>query len=167
MAYSAISKPDIGDPTRKELFDGLIDNQADFQTRISAVEGSASKVIVFDMDIIRRQASTITGLVFYRAPAAFSLTAAVVAIYDAPAGLSGTLEIDVRKASSPDFSSDTSVFTTQPSLTSFTDYTESSNAVFKTDGTEDLSAGDYLRLDISQFPTGGILGRFKVHVYGE
>lgn len=169
MAYSAVSKPNVGDAVKKEVADGLIDNQADFDTRISSLEGSASKIVVFDSTIYNAStASSLTGIIFFRAASAFSLTAAVVSIYDTTGlSLSGTLSFDVQKASSPDFSSSTSVFTTKPSLTSFTSYTESSNAVFKTDGTEDIAADDFLRLDISSLPTGDVLPRIQVHVYGE
>ena len=169
MAYSAVSKPAVGDAAKKELFDGLIDNQADFQSRITTLEGSAGKIIVFDSDIFQGpQASTLTGIIFYRAPADFSITAAVLSIYDTTGlSLSGTLEFDVQTAGSPDFSSSTSIFSTKPSLSSFTSYTESSNVAIKTDGTEDIEAGDFLRLDITSIPTGDLLPRFHIHVYGE
>lgn len=169
MAYSAVTKPTVGDALTKSFGDGIIDNQADFQTRITSLEGSASKIVVFDSTVYNAStASSLTGIIFFRAASAFSLTAAVISIYDTTGlSLSGTLSIDVQKASSPDFSSSTSVFTTKPSLTSFTSYTESSNAVFKTDGTEDIAADDFLRLDIDSLPTGDVLPRIQVHVYGE
>jgi hypothetical protein len=169
MAYSAVTKPTVGDALTKSFGDGIIDNQADFQTRITSLEGSAQKIVVFDSTIYNAlTASSLTGIIFFRSPSAFSLTAAVISIYDTTgSSLSGTLSFDVQKASSPDFTSSTSVFTTKPSLTSFTSYTESSNAVFKTDGTEDIAADDFLRLDIDSLPTGDVLPRIQIHVYGE
>lgn len=169
MAYSAVTAPNVGDAVKVEKVTGIISNQADHETRIAALEGSAGKVVCFDTTLYNAStASSLTGIIFFRAPVDFSLTEAVVAIYDTTGlSLSGTLSIDVQTASSPDFTSSTSVFTTKPSLTSFTSYTESSNKVFKTDGTEDISAGDYLRLDIDSLPTGDILPRIQIHVYGE
>lgn len=169
MSYSQLPTISVGDAVKKEAYDGIRTNQIDHESRIASLEGSASKIIVFDSTVYNASdASSITGIIFFRAASAFSLTAAVVSIFDTTGlSLSGTLSFDVQKASSPDFTSSTSVFTTKPSLNTFTSYTESSNAVFKTDGTEDIAADDFLRLDIDSLPTGDILPRIQVHVYGE
>ena len=168
MAYSAASKPSVGDAVKKEIADTIIDNQADHETRIASLETSVGKVIVYVTDFIQGAlASTITGTIFFRAASGFSLTAAVLSLYDTTGlSLTGSLQFDIQKSSSPDFSSSTSVFTTRPSLSSFTSYSESSNVVFKTDGTEDILTGDFLRLDITAIPTGDIIPRFHIHVYG-
>jgi len=169
MSYSQLPTISVGDAVKKESYDGIRTNQIDHESRISSLEASASKIVVFDSTIYNiSTASSLTGIIFFRAASAFSLTAAVVSIFDTTGlSLSGTLSFDIQKASSPDFSSSTSVFATKPSLGTFTSYTESSNAVFKTDGTEDIAADDFLRLDIDSLPTGDVLPRIQVHVYGE
>lgn len=169
MAYTSLSTVNVGDAVKKEFADTVATNFDDHETRIGSLEQGASKVVVFDSTVYNgTTAASITGFIFYRAPQNFSLTSAIVSIYDTTGlSLSGTLSFDVQKSSSPDFTSSTSVFTTQPSLTSFTAYSESSNAVFKTDGTEDISAGDFLRLDLTNLPTGDVLPRLQITVFGE
>lgn len=173
MAFTTI--PDsiiqVGKSITRTLFKTYVkDSLDDLNTRLLDVEAAAGKIIVFD-EIVLNAASltdggTVTGLDLFRAPNDFTLLDAKVFIFETGT-LTGNLELDVKKASSSDFTSAVSVFTTKPKIDYSTanDYDESSNAVF--DNTEkDILAGEYLRLDVSELPTGNI-GKFGVYLIGE
>ena len=173
MAFTTIpaSDLDIGDPLKKELLDLIKSNQDDLNSRITAVEGSAGKIIIFN-EIILNAATlsgggTITGVDLYRAESDFNLTDAKVYIFE-KGSLTGNLEIDVQLSSSADFTSSNSVFTTKPKIVYSTasDYDESANTVFN-GSYQSITAGQYLRLDISEVPSAGTIGKFGVYFIGE
>lgn len=171
MAFTTLpdSLIQVGKALTRTLFKTYIkDNLDDLDSRMTAIEGSAGKIIILD-EIVYNAASfsSTTGLAFYRCAADFNLTDAKVSIFT-KGSLTGTLEVDIQKASSTDFTSSVSVFTTKPSIAYATasDYDESINAVF--DNTNKaVTAGDYLRFDITSMPAGGTLGKFTIYLIGE
>jgi hypothetical protein len=158
---------DVGDAIKKELFDLIKSNLDDHETRISALATGQAKIDVFDFDIrLGSIATSYTGMVYYRARQAFTLSAVVLKIYEAGA-LTGTLECDVKKNTSQDNVGMSSIFTTRPSiaLASASDYDESTNQVF--DNTKiNIAVGDILRFDITSLPTNGTIGKFMFNLYG-
>jgi len=170
MAYSAITSSEIqvGKPVTASLFTKVKDNFDSHETRVLALEAINSKVIIWDFPVLNAtSSSTFTGLVYWRAPFAFVLNDAKVIIYE-KGSLGGTLEIDILKNTSLNPTGMTSVFTTQPSiaLSGASDYDESTNAAFD-GGQQSVSEGDYLRLDVTSLPTGGVIGKFNVYLIGE
>jgi len=170
MAYSAITSTEIqvGKPVTENLFTKVKDNFISHEDRLVLLEAANSKIIVFDFPVLNAaSATTFTGITYYRVPFAFTLTNCKVIIYE-KGSLGGTLEIDVKKNTSLDDTGMTSVFTTKPKITyaSASDYDESSNAVFDA-GEQDVVEGDYLRLDVTSLPTGGVIGKFNVYLIGE
>lgn len=174
MAFSSIASSlyNVGKPVVQNLFSLLVSNQSDLNTRLSTVEGAINKIDCFNGILVNVASgvSTISGAYgIYEAQNDFTLTDAVVGIFDVSGpSWSGTLQIDVQKSSSLDFSSSVSVFTTKPSISfsSPTNYSQSSNAVFSL-ANKDVSAGDFLRVDIDSLPSGGVLGLIQVKVTGE
>lgn len=172
MAFTTLpdSLIQVGKAITRTLFKTYVkDNLDDLDTRMTSIEGSAGKIIIFDDLVINAAGlgATITGLDIYRAASAYDLTDAKVYIFT-KGSLTGTLEIDIQKSSSADFTSSVSVFTTRPSITyaSASDYDESNNAVFDLTN-KVIAAGDYLRLDVTSLPTGGTLGKFGIYIVGE
>jgi hypothetical protein len=173
MAFTTIPSGslDVGDPLKKELMDLIKSNQDDLDSRVSAVEGNAGKIVIFN-EVVLNAASlsgggTITGIDLYRAESNFNLTDAKVYIFT-KGSLTGNLEIDVQLSSSADFTSSNSVFTTKPKIVYSTasDYDESANTVFN--GTyQSITAGQYLRLDVSEVPSAGTIGKFGIYFIGE
>jgi hypothetical protein len=168
MAFITIpaSWLDVGDPTKKELFDYIKDNFDDLDSRTTAVEGATSKIIVYNGIFCNASsAGSLTGLMFERIPADFTITDAKVYIFT-KGSLTGNLELDVRKSSSADFTSDSSIFSTKPKLdfSVASNYAESSNAVISSGG---FTAGQYLRIDMTSLPAGGVLGKWGVYIIGE
>ena len=158
---------DVGDPTKKEIFDSLKSNQDDLDTRLTTQEQGVGKIVVFnDLVVNASSASTLTGLDFFRANAAFTLIDAKVSIFTV-GSLTGTLQFNILKNSSLDPAGMTTVFTTRPSidLGTATDFDESSNAIFDV-GQIGVADGDYLRLDITSLPTP-VIGSFYLTVFGE
>lgn len=170
MAYSAITSTEVqvGKPVTSSLFTKVKDNFDDHESRILAVEAVTSQVVIFNFPILTAvTASTLTGVTYWRCPFDVTLTDCKVVAYEI-GSLTGDLELDVKKNTSPDSTGMTSVFTTQPSLDYGTasDYDESSNAVFDA-SEQDVSAGEWLRLDITSLPSGGVVGKFNVYLVGE
>lgn len=170
MAFSSLSSAlyDVGKAVTRQLFNTLKNNQDDLNSRLLTVEASSNKIIFFD-GIVSNAAtySTLTGAIFHRVQSDIDITDCKIALYDKGGISSGTLEIDVQKASSGnDFSASVSVFTTRPSLdlSVASDYTESSNTVLSITN-KVLSEGDWLRIDITSLPTG--LGYFHIYLIGE
>lgn len=173
MAFSTIptSLLAVGKAITRNLFVTYIkDSLDDLNSRLLVSEASASKIIVFDDLVLSAanlaNAGTVTGLDVYRAAAAFDLTDAKVYIFE-KGSVTGNLTIDIQKSSSADFTSSVSVFTTKPSIvySGASDYDESANVAFDASN-KAVSEGDYLRLDVSELPTGD-LSKFGVYIIGE
>ena len=169
MAFVTIPSGDIdvGDPLKKDLFDKIKSNEDDLDSRVTSLEGGAGKVEVFNFPVVNASsASTLTGLSYWRASAAFTLIDAKVAIFE-KGSLTGTLEMDIKKNTSLDAVGMTTVFTTKPSIAiaGASDYDESTNAVFDS-GQISVAVGDYLRLDMTALPSP-VIGKFYVFLIGE
>jgi hypothetical protein len=166
MAFVTIPSSwlDVGDPTKKELFETIKDNLDDLDTRVGTFELSANKVVVFNEYIVSGSKLVVTSAIermtVFRAPSEMTLLTAILTNYRA--GTSGILEVDVKKGTSP--STLTTVFTTKPSI-SYTagNNSQSSNAVFA--GTITVSQNEYLQLNITGVQT--TQGPFHFLMYGE
>lgn len=169
MAFTGLpaSIIQVGKAIRKEIFDILRSDIQDHEDRLTAQEGAGKKVEVFNGLVINAQsAASLTGLACYTATKDFTLIDAKVSIFE-KGSLTGTLEMNIRKASSNDDTGAVSVFTTRPSLDvgAASDYDESSNTVFDSNNKE-ISSGDRLFLDISSLPSP-VIGKFKILLVGE
>lgn len=170
MAFEVINSAEIevGDPVKAELFTKIKNSLDDHETRINAQESSANRVIIFDALILNAvSANTLTGLMAGNAPQQITLTECYVQIFE-KGSLTGTLEIDIKRNTTPNNTGMTSVFTTKPKITyaSAADYDKSSNQVFN-GAQATITAGDHLRLDITQLPGSGTIGKFIVYLAGE
>ena len=171
MAFSTISSLAIavGSAIKKELWDKVKDNLDDHETRINQVESNASKISIWeDVFVNGSQFSTYTGIDYYEATTAFTITNANFRIFEVGSN-AGFLEIDIKR-STTDFDSGSfvSIFTTKPKITYATasDDDETTNQVFDA-GQINIAIGDRLRFDITQTPTSGVAPSFYLKVYGE
>ena len=169
MAFNTIptSLIQVGKAVVKQLWQYTKDNFDDHETRINAVETGANKVIIFDDAVLNiSTAASLTGVVKWRAPFAFTLLDAKVGIREV-GSLTGTLEMNVRKSTTADETSTTSVFTTRPSVAYGTasDWDESTNVVFD-NVQKNVSEGNYLYIDVSALPSGGTTA-FNLYLIGE
>lgn len=169
MAFSSLSNAlyAVGKPIVRALFNTLKTNQDDLDTRLGTVEATGNKVIFYSGSIYTAGSyASVTGYIFHRIQASIDITDAKVIVSDFTGITSGTLQIDVQKASSRDFSASVSIFTTKPSLdlSTASNFDESSNMVLS--GTNKvLIEGDWIRIDITSLPTG--LGYLGVYLIGE
>jgi hypothetical protein len=172
MAFTTIPSAmiQVGKALKQGLFQYIKDNFDNHETRLASVEGSAAKIIVYNETVFSSvQLVAVEGIAYWRASSSFTLTDAKVAVFDISAlTLSGNLELEIKKSSSPDFTSGVTVFTTKPKLDFSTavSYDESANAVIDA-GQQSISTGDYLRFDLSAFPTGDTLTKFQIYLIGE
>jgi hypothetical protein len=158
---------DVGDPTKKELFDYIKANEDDLNTRTTVIEAFGAGLDVFNFDL--RNATNFTTLSnmfrkYISKPQ--TLNDCFIQIY-AAGSLTGTVEIDILKSSTLN-GTYTSVFTTKPSIDVgvVADYGKSTNQVFSVSQVA-LIAGDYLKLNITSMPTGGVLSQLKIILTSE
>lgn len=117
MAFTAFtsSQIEVGKANRAELWTKVKDNFDDLDTRMTAVEGSTTKIIIFNADIVNLgQYAGVgsTGIIgSFRAPQDLNITQARFRVV--AAGTSGTTQMDVTVGASD--ASDVSIFSTKPS----------------------------------------------------
>lgn len=171
MAFSAISSLAIavGSAIKKELWDKVKDNFDDHETRIDNLETVATKVPVIKFYCLNASSfSNATGLHYYESDTNFTITNAFVRIFE-KGSLTGFFEVDIKKSTTNlDSTSFISIFTTKPKITfaSASDYDASTNQVFDS-GQIAVAVGDFIRFDITQAPTSGVMSKFLLTVYGE
>lgn len=172
MAFVAIDPAsiEVGDALKAELFTKIKSNEDDLNTRLNNIEASASKIELFEFFVQNAtSANSFTGIYYLPIKDTMTITNAYVTIFE-KGSLSGALEIDIKKSTdgTMDEFSFFSVFSTKPKITyaSASDYDKSTNQVFSP-GEIDLVPGDYLRLDVTELPTNGVVGKFLVTCYGE
>jgi len=168
MAYVAPSTVAVGDPVTSTSYNIIVGDVIDHESRIVSVEGAVGLIEIFNGLVVNAASfSTLTGLAMHKANQAFTLTGAKIGFFT-KGSLTGTLEIDIKKSTSLDFGSAVSVFSTKPSINIgvAADYSESSNAAFHITN-KVVALNDWLKFDITSMPTGGVLSKFTVVLYGE
>ena len=171
MAFSTIpsSLIQVGKATVKQLFDLIKGNLDDLDSRLTTVEASVSKFQFWSGPFYNASSGpSYTGVIGpFVVPSDFEITDAKIAIF-LKGSLTGNLEIDVQKSTSQDFSSSVSVFTTKPKIdfSTASDYEASSNAALD-NANKSFNAGDWYRIDITELPAGGVIGRFNIDIVGE
>lgn len=170
MAFEVINSAEIevGDPIKAELFSKIKNSLDDHETRINSQETSANRVIIFDALLLNAvSANSFTGIMGGNAPQQITLTECYVQIYE-KGSLTGAIEIDIKRNTTPNDTGMTSVFTTKPKITysGASDYDKSTNQVFN-GAQATITSGDHLRLDITELPGGGTIGKFYVYLAGE
>jgi hypothetical protein len=162
------SEIEVGDPVTAALLSKVKNSLDNLNTRTTAIESAARKVEVFEAVIYNAtKFSPLNGLLFYQASFDFTLTNAVIGIWEAGV-LTGFLEVDVKKNTSRNPAGFTTVFTAEPIIDFSTavDYQDSAQGTFD-NAAKNIVAGDWLRLDITQAPTNGPIPMFAVIIFGE
>lgn len=137
----------------KTLFQAIVDGD------LSGGGGGGSTEVFNTEIIVGAGAATITGLLHFRSPSAKTISSVVVTLYEKNGIASGTLEVDLKKNSSPDDVGMSSIFSVKPSFdfSLAADYSSSSGTL----STSSLSTGDFLRIDLTSIPSAW---RGVVHV---
>jgi len=171
MAFSTIASAAIavGAAIKKELWDKVKNSFDDHEARINTLETVATKVPVIKWYVLNGSSfSTATGLHYYESDIDFTITSAFIRIFE-KGTLTGSFEVDIKKSTTNlNGASFVSIFTTKPKITmsGASDYDASTNQVFDA-GQIDIAVGDFLRFDITQAPTSGVMSKFLLTVYGE
>lgn len=169
MAYQEPVDKQVGDAITKEFFDNARSNAIDLNSRMNSVEASSPKIPVIKFDVRNAsQFATLTGIYYHEADDNFTITNAFLRIFETGA-LAGSVEIDIKKSVTDlNGTSFVSIFTTRPSVNYSTasNYDSSTNQVFDV-GQINVSVGDFIRLDITQAPTNGVVSKILITVYGE
>jgi hypothetical protein len=168
MAFTSIpsSLVAVGKSVKTELFSYIKDNFDDHESRLSALSIGSSPIEIFNFPVLNASsATTLTGLTYYRAVTAFSVSSVQIEIFEKGGIVSGSLTVDVKKSTAGLGGTFTSILTVQPTLNfaSISDY--ATNAGTLNGALQSINSGDYLRLDVTALPTVP-LTRFRVFVYG-
>lgn len=147
MAFSAITTAQIqvGEPTKKEIFQKTKDNFDDHETRILDLESSSSAT--FPMSFVISDSGVVDDEVAYiRVPFNITVTSVILTVVEA--GTAGTLEIDVLSNQGGSFS--TILPSTLTRAYTAGDFSSTTSASIVTD---DIDSGKILRLDIDAVQT--------------
>jgi hypothetical protein len=156
----------VGKAVKKELWRKVADNFTNHEDRIAALSLGAAPIEVFNLDILNASsAGSFTGLLHHEAIGSVTITKVAIRIFEKGIVTSGVLEMDVKKGTSLDDLSMTSIMTTKPAINFATasDFDESVGVINPVQQT--VAPGEFLRLDITSLPTIP-LGKFRVLVYG-
>jgi hypothetical protein len=167
MSYSEINGDviKVGKALKKELFRKIRDNFIDHEARISSLALGANPIEVFNFPVLNASsANTLTGLTYYRPLSAFTVSTVQIEIFEKNI-FTGSLSIDVKKGTSLNPTTFSSILTTQPTI-NFQTASSYDIASGVLDGEKQLiQQGEYLRLDVTSLPSTP-LGKFRVIVYG-
>jgi hypothetical protein len=110
-------------------------------------------------------AGSLTGLLHHEAIGAVTITKVAIRIFEKGIITSGIFEVDIKKGTSLDDLSMTSIMTTKPLIdfSAANNFDENIGVIDPVQQT--ASPGEFLRLDITSLPSIP-LGRFRVLVYG-
>jgi hypothetical protein len=156
-----------GKAVKSEIFTTLNGNVEDLNTRLTTVEGGANKYVVFDGEIRNASSSSsVTGVVHWKSVVDFRVTNVTIQIFEKGLVTSGFLELDVKKNSTPNDVGMVSILTTLPIIDFSTDPDYTSDSGVLDPIKQYITAGDILRLDLTQLPSTPV-GRFILTVFGE
>jgi hypothetical protein len=112
---------------------------------------------IFNVTIVKPSVSS--GYLHYKVPRDITLSSCKIQIFEKSGVSSGTLSINIKQSPTQDDLGMSTIFATAPSINFSTasDYAESSGSF----STPNISAGSYLRLDISSIPSGWT-GAFQI-----
>ena len=109
-------------------------------------------------------ATSLTGVAYFKVPANMSVTLVTLSLYTKGGISTGSLTMDLKKNSTPDNVGMTSIFDTLPTLNLATAADYATNAGVLNATNKALTAGQWVRLDLTSIPAG--LSSFYVSVYG-
>jgi len=168
MAYDPVIAAWIlaGRPTKEEIFQYIVDNQASFNTDIENLK-QTSQIDIIDTKIAGNindytQSEIQKRMPVFKAPVSGTITSVVMSLLTA--STSGTLQLDISK--STDNGANWSPLLSSPvNLTGLTAGSISGAVNFISVATQDFLQNDLLRIEIPGLQVGQ--GEFSVSIYGE
>jgi hypothetical protein len=157
---------EVGKPVKKELWQKVLGNFDNHEQRILSLSLGASPVVVFNNDVLNASSAlSLTGLAYFRAYSAFTVTTVKLEIFEKGIVTSGVLSYDIKKGTSLDPLTFGSILTAEPLINFATasDYDEASGTLDSAE--QSVEINEYLRLDITSLPAIPV-GKFRVLVYG-
>jgi hypothetical protein len=118
------------------------------------LSGGGSSVVELFQTTLSVYGSTITGAFYFRAPKAITINNIKLTLFNKSGISTGTLEVDIKKNTTPDDVGMTSIFSAKPSrdFSTDADYSESSGTM----STSAVANGEWLRLDVTSIPSGWV-----------
>lgn len=162
MSYVTVNpiRINVGKSVKKDLFQDVIANLDDHETRLNALSGGSGPVEIYNSEF--RNISTaliLTGVFYKKVSANAQITQAQIQIDSKDGITTGTLEYDIKKSSTIN-GTYVSIFTTKPAINYASDAAGTSRDGVLNAG-QSVIQGDFLRIDFTNVPAGVIS---KVHV---
>jgi hypothetical protein len=104
----------------------------------------------------------LTGLAYFRAPSNLNISVVVLQVFEKNGVVSGNLEMDLKRNTTPADAGMTSMFSVRPTLNFgvIADYATSSGTL----STTSIPSGNFVRLDLTSIPSG-FIGKVQIMVY--
>lgn len=163
-----LSEIAVGQPVKEELWTKVKCSLDDHESRMNALEAGANKFVIFDSLIHNASAGTQTSgglniISLSIAQSSFNIVTAILTVLQA--GTAGTVEFDLLRNTTADYTTATTMFSTKPSVAfGAGDFAKSVNAVFTGPGAI-VAQNDHIYLDVTSLQDE--MGAFHVHVFGE
>lgn len=175
MAFNAISSTaiQVGKAIKKSLLTKIKDNFDDHETRINSLEAGASKVEIFNFELIgfidNYTVSELAQIGTFKAAVDLTITEIKITLMNGVSASSsssgGSLSIDIKK-SSDSGATWSSILSSFPEIADGTTATGSeSGSITFISGGEDVLVDDMLRVDVTSLKD--TQGTFLITVYGE
>ena len=85
MSFLTLVSKVVGDALKIGDWSSIKGNFDDHESRIASNEGQAAKIIVYDSDVnLGASASSVTGLIYYKAIQSFTVTTIEIQIFEKP-----------------------------------------------------------------------------------
>lgn len=113
--------------------------------------------------LVNGNAPSLTGLSYFLCPSSITINFVRLQLYEKNGISTGNLVIDLKKNTTPEDAGMATIFSAQPvrNFATDADYTFDAGTL----SSPALSAGSYLRLDVTSIPAGWA-GKFQIAVYG-
>jgi len=149
MAFTTIPSSwlDVGDPTKKELFDYIKANEDDLDTRLTDVEAAVTNEtpIVFEMEgdswLLTMPKDDVCGIV--RLHTNITLVSNILILMQKGGGAAATLEVDIKYKRGA--AAWTTIYSARPTITTGEPVYQEDNGTLSV---TDLNSGDLLRMDL-------------------
>lgn len=157
MAFTSIDSNAIkvGDPITKELLDTIKANFDDHETRINQNETTGGSVFIFNGAIhLANFDSSRPDVFYYKANQDFIVTDFRGQIFNKGSVSSGTLSIDLEKATDTNNANFNSILTSTISFNFASDSSYSEKVAVINSSISSITTGEVLRIKVSSIPSG-------------
>jgi predicted XRE-type DNA-binding protein len=169
MAFTTIPSSiiQVGKAIKKALFQYTKDNFDDHESRIANLEINSTLVQIINETIYcTSRAATLTGVLFYKAQQNIRIVKVELQIFEKGSISTGTVSVDLKKGTSLNPISFTSIMTTEPEIDYAVDPDFTSDIGTINGILNEVDLNEFVRVDITSLPATPV-GKIRVIVTAE